>query len=62
MDLGGAETASVYVTVKELDSLHDRAKAAGGNITKAPYDTDYGSRDFSMKDPEGRLWFFGALP
>lgn len=58
----GAETASVYVAaVNDVDGLHDRAKAAGGNITKAPYNTCYGSREFEMKDPEGRVWFFGKL-
>ncbi|KAK9906708.1 hypothetical protein WJX75_006532 [Coccomyxa subellipsoidea] len=57
----GAETASVCVAaVKDVDGLHDRAKAAGGNITKAPYNTCYGSREFEMKDPEGRVWFFGS--
>ena len=59
MDVG-ADTASVYVSVDDVDGLHNRAKAAGGNITKAPYDTDYGSRDFVMKDPEGRVWYFGG--
>ncbi|CAL8462554.1 g2087 [Coccomyxa elongata] len=59
MDVG-ADTASVYVSVDDVDGLHDRAKAAGGKITKAPYDTDYGSRDFAMKDPEGRVWYFGS--
>ena len=23
-------------------------------------DTDYGSRDFSVRDPEGNLWSFGT--
>jgi uncharacterized glyoxalase superfamily protein PhnB len=23
-------------------------------------DTDYGSRDFSARDPEGNLWTFGT--
>ncbi len=56
----GADTASVYVSVDDVDGLHDRAKAAGGKITKAPFDTDYGSRDFAMKDPEERVWYFGG--
>ncbi len=34
----------------------DRAKDAGADITKEPYTTDYGSRDFEVKDPEGNSW------
>ena len=25
-----------------------------------PADTDYGSRDFTVRDPEGNLWAFGT--
>jgi uncharacterized glyoxalase superfamily protein PhnB len=25
-----------------------------------PVDQDYGSRDFSVRDPEGNLWAFGT--
>src|SRR6185295_4932847 len=34
----------VYVTVKEVDALHDRAKAAGADIAAPLTDQDYGSR------------------
>jgi uncharacterized glyoxalase superfamily protein PhnB len=50
----------VYVTVKEVDALHDRAKAAGAEIVLPLTDQDYGSRDFSVRDPEGHLWGFGT--
>lgn len=53
-------TPSVYVSVKDVDGLHERAKAAGGELVKNPFNTDWGSRDFHMKDPEGRIWFFGT--
>ena len=26
----------------------------------ALHDTDYGSRDFACRDPEGNLWSFGT--
>ena len=29
-------------------------------ITAEPHDTDYGSRDFSARDPEGNRWSFGT--
>ncbi|GAA1269132.1 VOC family protein [Kitasatospora nipponensis] len=49
-----------YVVTDEPDALHDRAKAAGAEITSAPHDTDYGSRDFAARDPEGNRWSFGT--
>jgi hypothetical protein len=29
-------------------------------IISAPHDTDYGSRDFAARDPEGNRWSFGT--
>jgi uncharacterized glyoxalase superfamily protein PhnB len=40
--------------------LHARVAAAGADITAAPHNTDYGSRDFSLRDPEGNRWSFGT--
>ena len=42
------------------DALYAGAKAAGAEITAEPYDTDYGSRDFAARDPEGNRWTFGT--
>ncbi|CAL8462555.1 g2088 [Coccomyxa elongata] len=55
-----AARPTVYVSVKDVDGLHQRAKAAGATFVKNPFDTEWGSRDFHMKDPEGRVWFFGT--
>ena len=52
--------ASIYVVVDDPDGLHERAKAAGAEITRALQDTDYGSREFSARDPEGNAWSFGT--
>ena len=49
-----------YVVTGQPDALHARAKAAGAEITAEPHDTDYGSRDFSARDPEGNRWSFGT--
>ncbi len=49
-----------YVVTGEPDALHARARAAGAEITSEPHDTDYGSRDFSVRDPEGNRWSFGT--
>ncbi|MEK9969912.1 MAG: VOC family protein, partial [Ferrovibrio sp.] len=51
---------SVYVVVADVDALFERAKAAGAEIVWGLRDSDYGSRDFSLRDPEGHLWSFGT--
>lgn len=50
----------LYVAIEDPDSLHDRAAAAGGEVVVPLTDTDYGSRDFTLRDPEGNLWAFGT--
>jgi uncharacterized glyoxalase superfamily protein PhnB len=49
-----------YVVTDQPDALYERARAAGAEITAEPHDTDYGSRDFSARDPEGNRWSFGT--
>ena len=49
-----------YIAIDDVDGLHERAAAAGGDIAVAPLDTDYGSRDFTVRDPAGHLWSFGT--
>ena len=53
-------TASIYVVVAEIDTLFQRATDAGAEIFHAIEDQNYGSRDFSIKDPEGNIWSFGT--
>jgi uncharacterized glyoxalase superfamily protein PhnB len=52
--------ASVYIAVEDTDALFERASAAGAEIVRGLTDTDYGSREFSAKDPEGNRWSFGT--
>jgi uncharacterized glyoxalase superfamily protein PhnB len=49
-----------YVVTAEPDAVCERARAAGAEITALPHDTDYGSRDFAARDPEGNRWSFGT--
>jgi uncharacterized glyoxalase superfamily protein PhnB len=49
-----------YVVTADPDALHDRAQAAGAEIITGLHDTDYGSRDFAVRDPEGNRWSFGT--
>lgn len=55
-----AGTFGAYVVVNDPDALHARVQAAGGNIVTGLHETDYGSRDFAIVDPEGNRWTFGT--
>jgi uncharacterized glyoxalase superfamily protein PhnB len=52
--------AVTYVPCDDPDGLAARAEAAGAEITVPLRDTDYGSRDFAARDPEGNVWSFGT--
>ena len=49
-------THGMYIVVTDSEAACKRAKDAGANITKEPYTTHYGSRDFELTDPEGAKW------
>jgi uncharacterized glyoxalase superfamily protein PhnB len=49
-----------YVVCDEPDALFARAMAAGATVVLELHDTDYGSRDFIVSDPEGNRWSFGT--
>lgn len=51
---------AVYLRIDDVDAMFTQAAAAGVAIVKPPYDTDYGSRDFTCRDPEGNDWYFGT--
>ncbi len=50
----------IYAAVKDADEHCSRARAAGAKIAAEPYDTDYGSRDYTAHDLEGNVWHFGT--
>ncbi len=50
----------LYVAVDAADVLFARARDAGAEVVMELTETDYGSRDFSVRDPEGNLWSFGT--
>lgn len=52
--------ASVYVVTDDPDGVHERAIAAGADPVRGLRDEDYGSRGFSVRDPEGNIWSFGT--
>jgi uncharacterized glyoxalase superfamily protein PhnB len=53
-------TFGCYVVTDEPDALFARATAAGAAVVRELNDTDYGSRDFAVRDPEGNQWSFGS--
>ncbi|MGW5310995.1 VOC family protein [Nocardia thailandica] len=55
-----AGTDSVYLVCTDPDGLFARASAAGAEVVRGLRDEDYGSRGFTVRDPEGNLWSFGT--
>ncbi|WP_406265824.1 VOC family protein [Nocardia sp. NBC_00881] len=51
---------SVYIVCEDPDALFSRATAAGAELVRGLRDEDYGSRGFTVRDPEGNLWSFGT--
>lgn len=49
-----------YVVTDDVDGLFSRAVAAGAEVFRPVQDTEYGSREFAVRDPEGNLWSFGT--
>ena len=51
---------SVYVVCDDPDGLFERATRAGAEVVRGLVDEDYGSRGFTVRDPEGNIWSFGT--
>ena len=50
----------VYAVVDDVDEHFAQAEAAGAETIYEPRDTDYGSREYGARDPEGHAWYFGT--
>ena len=59
-EVGGVETRGSYIVVADADAVYARAQAANATIVRPIQNTDYGSREFSLKDPEGNSWSVGT--
>ena len=62
--IGGANTQSLFLFVRDVDAAYTRAKKAGATIKSEPetknYGDEYGSnRTFELEDPEGHRWWLG---
>jgi uncharacterized glyoxalase superfamily protein PhnB len=63
--LGSSDTSALgtfraYVVCDDPDALFKRAVENGAVVVTGLTDKDYGSRDFSVRDPEGNQWTFGT--
>lgn len=60
LELGDVETRSSYIVVPDADAVHTRVVAARAPIIRAIEDMPYGSREFTLRDPEGHSWTVGT--
>jgi uncharacterized glyoxalase superfamily protein PhnB len=51
---------SVYLVHDDPDALFERATSTGASVVRELRNEDYGSRGFTVKDPEGNFWSVGT--
>ena len=56
----GISTQALCVYVEDVEAHFERAQSAGADITSAPKDTDFGAREYHVRDLEGHHWTFGT--
>lgn len=54
------QVQSVYLVCDDPDGLWPRVLAAGATVVREMREEDYGSRGFSVADPEGNVWSLGT--
>lgn len=52
--------SSVYVYVKDIDAIYQRALQAGGISVGEPADKPYQERNAGVKDSFGNIWWIGT--
>jgi uncharacterized glyoxalase superfamily protein PhnB len=58
--MNGKVTQVTYIAVEDPDGHCARAKAEGAEIVVPLADMEYGSREYTARDPEGYVWSFGT--
>jgi uncharacterized glyoxalase superfamily protein PhnB len=56
----GGVTASLFAVVNDPDAHFARSEQAGLEIILPLRDESYGSREYTVRDPEGHVWTFGT--
>jgi uncharacterized glyoxalase superfamily protein PhnB len=51
--------AGAYVVTTDPDTLYERVLARKVDIVRPLAQTDYGAREFMVRDPQGNQWSFG---
>lgn len=49
---------AMYVMIDDPDALYAHTVDQGAEVSVPPYDTSYGSREYSVLDLEGNEWSF----
>jgi uncharacterized glyoxalase superfamily protein PhnB len=57
----GAATQALCVHVADLDAHFARAQSAGAEIRQSPTETDFGAREYHVRDLEGHPWTFSTF-
>lgn len=52
--------ASIYLVTDDPDAVWTRCEEAGTQVVRSMREEDYGSRGFTVGDPEGNLWSIGT--
>jgi uncharacterized glyoxalase superfamily protein PhnB len=52
-------TAGGFVVTGDPDGLYERVLGRKADVVQPLAKTDYGAREFVVRDPEGNLWCFG---
>lgn len=60
-EIGGRETQSCYLVVKDIEEHFKRAKSQGAEIALDIQSDETGGRAYSCRDCEGHLWNFGTF-
>lgn len=56
---GGGAGLLVYLSVDDVDGVYQEARAAGLRPLSEPQDSEFGNREFAIRDPDGnQLVFF----
>lgn len=54
------ESPGIYLVVDDVDAHHAHAVSMGAEVIYPPEDTEFGTRRWRARDPEGHEWSFGT--
>jgi uncharacterized glyoxalase superfamily protein PhnB len=60
LDLAARNATVSLFLPGDIDTIYATALAAGATSVRAPYDTAYGARECSVRDPEQHEWHIGT--